>query len=61
MTSHNIILRAPALPQPTQDYDRASADQLNNILRIYFNQVDEAFRNAETEHNYSETLTWFMS
>ena len=42
----DINFRAPALPQPPQDYDRVSFDQFNNVLRIYFNQLDEALRNA---------------
>jgi len=42
----DINFRAPALPQPPQDYDRAAFDQFNNVLRIYFNQLDEALRNA---------------
>lgn len=42
----DINFRAPALPQPPQDYDRVSFDKFNNVLRIYFNQLDEALRNA---------------
>jgi hypothetical protein len=29
----------PALPQPTVQYSRAYHDQLNNVLRIYFNRL----------------------
>jgi hypothetical protein len=29
----------PALPQPTDDYSRAYHDQLNNVLRLYFNRL----------------------
>jgi hypothetical protein len=29
----------PALPQPTNEYSRAYHDQLNNVLRIYFNRL----------------------
>tara|TARA_R110000868_G_scaffold122529_1_gene324781 strand:- start:201 stop:1571 length:1371 start_codon:yes stop_codon:yes gene_type:complete len=32
--------KAPSLPKPTQDYDRAYMDGLVNILRLYFNQLD---------------------
>ena len=29
----------PALPQPRDEYDRAYQDQLNNVLRLYFNRL----------------------
>lgn len=29
----------PALPQATEDYSRLYQDQLNNILRLYFNRL----------------------
>lgn len=29
----------PALPQATEDYSRPYQDQLNNILRLYFNRL----------------------
>lgn len=32
--------RAPALPHAPNEYNRNYADQLNNIFRIYFNQLD---------------------
>jgi len=34
---------APNLPFATVQYDRQYLDQLNNILRLYFNQLDSAF------------------
>lgn len=37
--------RAPALPKPTEDYDRTYMDQFVNILRLYFNQLDELLAN----------------
>jgi len=38
----NLIKRfiAPALPKPTQEYDQKYFDNLVNVLRIYFNQLD---------------------
>jgi hypothetical protein len=38
----NIIkrFRAPPLPKPTQEYDKGYLDNLVNILRLYFNQLD---------------------
>lgn len=32
---------APALPQPTQQYDVNYFQQFNNVLRLYFNQLDQ--------------------
>jgi len=32
--------RAPALPFPPGEYDQQYVNQLNNVLRIYFNQLD---------------------
>ena len=34
---------APNLPLATQEYDRQFQDQFENILRLYFNQLDNAF------------------
>jgi hypothetical protein len=31
---------APRLPNATQEYDPRYLDQLNNVLRLYFNQLD---------------------
>jgi len=31
---------APSLPKPTEEYDRVYFDNLVNILRLYFNQLD---------------------
>ena len=30
----------PALPQATEEYDRRYQDQLNNVLRLYFNRIN---------------------
>lgn len=32
---------APNLPLATQNYDKRYLDQLNNVLRLYFNQLDK--------------------
>jgi hypothetical protein len=34
---------APRLPNATEEYDPRYLDQLNNILRLYFNQIDNVF------------------
>jgi len=35
-------VRAPALPLPTPEYLQAQQDQFQNVLRLYFNRVDNA-------------------
>lgn len=35
---------APALPVAPTDYTKAYIDQLNNVLRLYFNRLDNALR-----------------
>jgi len=37
-------LAAPRLPDATKEYDPRYIDQLNNILRLYFNQLDNFSR-----------------
>jgi len=45
VTVENTLNRivAPRLPNATQEYDPRYIDQLNNILRLYFNQIDNLF------------------
>ena len=42
----DIDFVAPRLPTPPQGYDQQAFEQFNNVLRIYFNQLDQALRNA---------------
>lgn len=39
---------APRLPVATKDYDPRYIDQLNNILRLYFNQLDNILGQLKT-------------
>jgi len=51
MTIWSTIIKrfkAPALPKPTQDYDRTYLDNLVNILRLYFNQLDNLLEQIVT-------------
>jgi hypothetical protein len=43
VTSDDVLSQAvaPNLPLAPNEYDRRYADQLNNILRLYFNQRDK--------------------
>jgi hypothetical protein len=34
---------APNLPLATSEYERQYQDQLNNVLRLYFNRIDAIF------------------
>jgi hypothetical protein len=45
ITSSNTLNRfvSPRLPNATPEYDPSYLDQLNNILRLYFNQIDTLF------------------
>jgi hypothetical protein len=42
----NIV--APRLPNSTVEYDPQYINQLNNILRLYFSQVDNAVNRPST-------------
>ena len=37
-------IAAPNLPLPTPEYNRQYFDQLTNVLRLYFNRLDEIGR-----------------
>ena len=38
---------APNLPLATKEYDRQYMDQLNNVLRLYFNRIDSTFNQLQ--------------
>jgi hypothetical protein len=38
---------APNLPLATQDYSRQYQDQLNSVLRLYFNLIDSTFNQLQ--------------
>jgi hypothetical protein len=51
MTIWSTIIKrfkAPPLPKPTQDYDKGYLDNLVNILRLYFNQLDNLLEQIVT-------------
>ena len=56
---------APNLPLATEEYSRAYTDQLNNVLRLYFNRLDAILDQLKTDEiipaltNYTvKTLYW---
>lgn len=42
---------APALPVSPQDYEARDFDKFNNILRLYFNQIDGVTQRLVAESN----------
>jgi hypothetical protein len=42
-------ITAPNLPLAPADYNRQYADQLNNVLRLYFNRVDAILNQLKTD------------
>lgn len=58
--AENILLRptvAPSLPVATEDYQKQYTDQYSNILRLYFNQLDN-FTRALTTGSGGASLTF---
>ena len=46
VTDESNRVVAPALPTGPVTYSKSYIDRFNNILRLYFNQLDNALRNA---------------
>ena len=46
VTDESNRVVAPALPTGPATYSKSYIDRFNNILRLYFNQLDNALRNA---------------
>ena len=42
----NIV--SPRLPNATAEYDQNYVNQLNSVLRLYFNQIDSAINRPST-------------
>lgn len=57
--THNINFSAPVLPYATSMYEQEYFNQYNEILRVYFSQIDEILRDG-TALEASESLTWYM-
>jgi hypothetical protein len=50
VTSNDLLSQAiaPNLPLAPEEYDRRYLDQLNNVLRLYFNQRDKIIGQLKT-------------
>ena len=59
-TTTTLIKRfvAPALPQPTPQFDVAYFQQFNNVLRLYFNQLDQLLGQIVTNINTLPTFPY---
>ena len=55
-----VEFRAPALPYAPVEYNAAQFNTLNNILRLYFNQIDNALRDNGLADR-SDAVGWFIS
>ena len=61
ITSDFEINRAasPRLPVATPEYNRQYQDQLNNILRLYFNQIDNTLKQFYSDSTVIPPTTVF--
>jgi hypothetical protein len=57
--THDIKFSAPILPYTTSMYEQEYFNQYNEVLRVYFSQLDETLRDG-TALEASESLTWYM-
>jgi hypothetical protein len=59
VTSNNLIsqVAAPALPLAPNAYERMYQDQLNSVLRLYFNRLDAILRQLQASGEILPALT----
>ena len=58
-SNYDIVFRAPVLPYFPQEYDTQTMEQLTNVLRLYFSQLDNALRNASSTDK-ADAQAWFL-
>jgi hypothetical protein len=54
----NYPVRSPSLPIQPEKYDRSQIDQFQNVLRLYFNRLDEYNIQSSTQQNNQNVLMW---
>jgi len=59
-TRYGIDFVAPTLPIAPTQYSQSDFEQFNNVLRVYFDQLDQGIRTASTSPQ-AETTGWFFS
>jgi hypothetical protein len=52
-------VRAPALPTPPVEYDKAQQDQFENALRLYFNRLDNYLASLSTAGSTGGSQLYF--
>jgi hypothetical protein len=57
----NYKVRSPALPIQPDEYNRSQMDQFQNVLRLYFNRLDEYNIQSSTQQNGQNVLMWLGS
>ena len=57
--SLTIQFRAPALPYPPEEYDAFQFEEFNKVLRLHFNQLDNALRDTALARQ-SDSMAWFL-
>ena len=57
----NPLFQSPRLPSPTVDYDYQYMGQLLNILRLYFNQLDNPGAIVASTQNVNNIITTALS
>jgi hypothetical protein len=50
--------KAPNLVLPSLEYDRSQQDQMQNQLRLYFNQLDNAHLEETTNLHTNNVMIW---
>jgi len=56
--SNIVASKAPNLPVPPSTYDMRYNNQVNNSLRLYFSQVDNATAQLATTVNSASVQQW---
>jgi hypothetical protein len=59
MANYNV--RSPSLPIQPDVYNRSQQDQFQNVLRLYFNRLDEYNIQSSTQQNGQNVLMWLGS
>ena len=59
MTDYEVSFKAPALPYPPKEYNAEEFNQFNNVIRLYFNQIDNTLRDTSLADR-SDSFSWFM-
>jgi len=60
VAEYTVGFRAPALPYPPEEYSAIELNQFNNVLRLYFNQIDNTLRDTSLVDR-TEAQGWFFS